>query len=99
MKDDMRYTPSDCFETFPSHGGPATIAPLEAAGGAYFTARANLMQDRTAGLTAIYNRFNDPEGQDPAVVHLRELHAAMDRAVLNAYGWTDLHPVAIHERE
>ena len=25
-------------------------------------------------------------------MRLRELHAAMDRAVLDAYGWTDLQP-------
>ena len=28
----------------------------------------------------------------PPEILLRELHAAMDRAVLNAYGWTDLKP-------
>ncbi len=57
------------------------------------------MAGTNQGVTALYNRFNDPEDQDPAIIHLRELHAAMDRAVLDAYGWTDLHPVAIHERE
>jgi|SRR5271166_5799329 len=57
------------------------------------------MQATNQGLTALYNRFADPEDQDPAIRHLRDLQAAMDRAVLDAYGWTDLHPVAIHERE
>ena len=42
------------------------------------------------GLTAIYNRFHDPDEADPDIVQLRELHAAMDRAVLDAYGWTDV---------
>jgi hypothetical protein len=27
------------------------------------------------------------------IVELRRLHNAMDRAVLDAYGWSDLHPV------
>jgi hypothetical protein len=57
------------------------------------------MQSLNEGMTTVYNRFNDPEESDPAIVHLRELHAAMDRAVLDAYGWTDLRPVAVHERE
>jgi len=44
------------------------------------------------GLTSTYNRFHDPDERSPDVVKLRELHAAMDRAVLDAYGWTDLKP-------
>lgn len=28
----------------------------------------------------------------PDILRLRELHDAMDRAVLDAYGWTDLQP-------
>ena len=30
--------------------------------------------------------------KDYNILKLRELHAAMDRAVLDAYGWTDLNP-------
>lgn len=44
------------------------------------------------GLTALYNRFHDPDEHDADIVQLRDLHAAMDRAVLDAYGWTDLQP-------
>ena len=44
------------------------------------------------GLTKSYNRFHDPDERSPDIVKLRELHAAMDRAVLDAYGWTDLKP-------
>jgi hypothetical protein len=42
------------------------------------------------GLTKTYNRFHDPDEHDPDIARLRELHAAMDRAVLDAYGWTDI---------
>jgi len=45
-----------------------------------------------AGLTKTYNRFHDPDEHDPDIVKLRDLHAAMDRAVLDAYGWTDIQP-------
>jgi hypothetical protein len=44
------------------------------------------------GLTKSYNRFHDPSETSPDILKLRELHAAMDRAVLDAYGWTDLKP-------
>ena len=44
------------------------------------------------GLTKSYNRFHDPDEGSPDIHKLRELHAAMDRAVLDAYGWTDLNP-------
>ena len=45
------------------------------------------------GLTKTYNRFHDPDERSPGILHLRDLHAQMDRAVLDAYGWTDILPV------
>jgi hypothetical protein len=42
------------------------------------------------GLTKTYNRFHDPDERTPEVAELRELHAAMDSAVLDAYGWSDI---------
>jgi hypothetical protein len=42
------------------------------------------------GLTKTCNRFHDPNQSDPDILKLRELHAAMDRAVLGAYGWSDI---------
>ena len=41
-------------------------------------------------MTKTYNRFHDPYENDTEIVRLRELHAAMDRAVLDAYGWRDI---------
>jgi hypothetical protein len=132
MKDDLRYTPSDCFETFPFPAGFETNAALEAAGREYYEFRAALMQDLWLGLTEIYNLFHSPDDEAlarlealyrkraatpdwrtaetvpadrspltlyatpaaalAAVQRLRTLHAAMDTAVLIAYGWTDLLP-------
>ena len=42
------------------------------------------------GLTKTYNRFHDPEESSPEIHKLRDLHAEMDIAVLEAYGWTDI---------
>ena len=68
------------------------MGALDTAGGKYYTFRANLMIRNNQGLTKTYNRFHDPDERSPEIVDLRELHAAMDRAVLDAYGWTDLKP-------
>ena len=90
MKDDLRYTPTDCFESYPFPRGWETHPTLETAGEAYYEYRAALMVRNDEGMTKTYNRFHDPYEDDPAIAELRELHAAMDRAVLDAYGWTDI---------
>src|SRR5690606_17690726 len=92
MKDDLRYTPSDCYDTFPFPENWESHPALEAAGQAYYDFRAALMVRFSEGLTKIYNRFHDPDERDPNILKLRELHAAMDRALLDAYGWCDLVP-------
>ena len=63
---------------------------MEAAGKAYYEYRAGLMVRNDEGLTKTYNRFHDPYEDDPEIVKLREVHTAMDRAVLDAYGWTNV---------
>ena len=90
MKDDAVYTPSDCFETFPFPDGWENHPSLEAAGREFYEERATVMFQNDEGLTKTYNRFHDPDETDPEVAKLRELHSAMDRAVLDAYGWTDI---------
>ena len=90
MKDDLRYTPSDCFETFPFPDGWETSAALEAIGREYYEYRAQLMKETDKGLTKTYNRFHDPKEKSAEIRRLRELHGAMDRAVLAAYGWPDI---------
>ena len=110
LKDDLRYTPTDCFETFPFPAGvlehaagdsPTTdnrpLTTLETAGREYYEFRAALMVRNNEGLTKTYNRFHDPDETSPDILKLRELHAAMDRAVLEAYGWHDLAQTATCE--
>ena len=90
LKDDLQYTPSDCFETFPFPEGWETHPGLEAAGKAYYDFRTALMVRSGEGLTKTYNRFHDRDEDHPDIARLRTLHAAMDRAVLDAYGWHDI---------
>ncbi len=92
MKNDLRYAASDCFETFPfPQPDPRAVIPaVEAAGERLYTARAGYMVDTNQGLTQTYNHLKDRQHDDPRILELRALHEAMDRAVLDAYGWTDL---------
>src|SRR6478736_87652 len=89
MKDDLRYT-TKCFDSFPFPPEWESNCVLEVAGKTYYEFRAALMARNNEGLTKTYNRFHDPHEHSPDVRRLRELHAAMDRAVLDAYGWADL---------
>ena len=90
LEDRLVYTPSDCFATFPFPDRWDSDPTLETAGQTYYDYRAHLMVRNDEGLTKTYNRFHDPYEDDPDIVRLRDLHAAMDHTVLNAYGWTDI---------
>lgn len=92
MKDDLAYTPTSCFEPFPFQVGWEADGRLETVGQEYYEFREALMVANSRGLTETYNRFHDREETDAGIVRLRELHDAMDRAVLDAYGWTDIQP-------
>ena len=72
LKDDLRYTPTDCFSTFPFPAGFETNTALEAAGREYYDFRAELMQDLWLGLTEIYNLFHLPD--DEALDRLEALY-------------------------
>lgn len=96
MKDDLQYTPSDCLQTFPI---PERDQSLADTGQAFHDARAARMVAAAEGLTATHNRMDDPEEGDPAILHLRALHDAMDAAVLRAYAWPHPTPVPVFEPE
>jgi hypothetical protein len=90
LEDRSGYRPSDCFETFPFPVGGESDSAVDAAGKLYYNVRAALMLRSNQGLTATYNRFHDSYGNDPEILRLRDLHAEMDRAVLQAYNWGDI---------
>jgi hypothetical protein len=87
LKADLRYSPTDCFETFPF---PRTLEGLERIGSLYHEFRHEIMLSRQEGLTKIYNRFLDRSEKSEDITRLRALHVEMDQAVAAAYGWTDL---------
>ena len=63
--------------------------------------RRELMLGRWWGLTTTYNHVHDPDDHDASVRNLRDIHVAIDEAVMRAYGWEDLdlkighHPTKI----
>lgn len=90
FKDDLRYVARDGFETFAFPLEWQQDQSLQENGDQYYEFRAALMLRNNEGLTKTYNRFHDPDETSPDILRLRTLHAAMDRAVLEAYGWHDL---------
>ncbi len=103
MRTDVRYTPTDCFETFafPQEPPSASRREAEQVGETYHAHRRQAMLARQLGLTKTYNLVHDPACTNADIARLRELHAEMDRAILACYGWTDLdagHGFHINER-
>jgi hypothetical protein len=88
LEDRLCYTPSDCLENFPFPRGNASEP--EVAGKQYDEFRKQLAINHSIGLTEIYNHFHDSGEHDSGIEQLRELQAVMDRAVLDAYGWSDI---------
>ncbi len=96
MKDDLRYNPTDCLDTFAFPTIDWFNRPnddflgLTNAAENYHETRASLMVQTELGLTKTYNRFHSPDERDEGILELRRLHGLMDGAVLRAYGWEDL---------
>jgi hypothetical protein len=92
MGEGLRYSATDCFAPFPfpSRNPSAEIPALEALGEELHEARRQFAAQRGIGLTETYNVLNDPAAAEQDVTRLRGLHEALDRAVLDAYGWGDL---------
>ncbi|MFI9749371.1 Eco57I restriction-modification methylase domain-containing protein [Streptomyces collinus] len=87
MKGDLRYTPTDVFETLIR---PSFTSRLRAAGVHLDVCRRDLMLARNIGLTETYNLVHNPDCQDQDIVELRRIHEEVDRATVEAYGWHDL---------
>jgi hypothetical protein len=87
MRNDVNYSPSDVFLTFPR---PGRIEPLHEIGKVLDAERREIMLRREIGLTKLYNLVNDPDIADSAdkdVARLRQIHVELDKAVMAAYGW------------
>jgi hypothetical protein len=84
MKQDFRYTTTDCLETFPF---PDCAGGVDQVAQRYHDLRSRIMTAERLGLTALYDRFHDPANFDAGIAELRELQVQMERAVAEAYSW------------
>lgn len=98
IRTDIRYVPTDVFLTLPR---PQATSELERLGRQLDQTRRDLMLSRAWGLTKTYKRIHDPDIHEPAIQELRDIHVAIDEAVMRAYDWGDLdlkighHPTKI----
>ncbi|WP_326741086.1 type IIL restriction-modification enzyme MmeI [Streptomyces cyaneofuscatus] len=89
LKGDLRYTPSDVYETMPQ---PDENAEMLEAGKVLEMSQRAIMTERGIGLTGLYNLLHSSAGNDDCDIRaLREAQSAVDSSVLNGYGWRDLH--------
>jgi hypothetical protein len=83
----LRYTPSDCFETFPMAIDEESV---ESVGNSYYVARQQLMESRNEGLTLTYNRYHNRAEDSVDIATLRRAQVVMDQSVAAAYGWNSI---------
>jgi hypothetical protein len=101
IRADVRYSPSEVFLTL---ARPEPTLELAELGQNLNDSLRELMLARSWGLTTTYNHVHDPDCHDGPVSNLRDVHVAIDEAVMRAYGWEDLdlkighHPTKIGVR-
>ncbi len=85
LKSDFRYTPESVFDTFPWPQSPSKkqIKAVAAAGREIRAIRAKTLPTMKGGLRALYRTLELP-GANP----LKDAHATLDAAVLDAYGFS-----------
>ena len=89
MKGDLRYTPTDVYETFPIVRD--SERSMDRIGNVLDQGRREIMIRRNLGLTKLYNLVHDSDMQgDEDIDRIREIHVEIDEAVKDAYGWSDL---------
>ncbi|WP_328504835.1 type IIL restriction-modification enzyme MmeI [Streptomyces sp. NBC_00457] len=88
LKGDLRYTPSDIYETLPQ---PSRTTAMVTTGAELDRIRRSIMSQRKVGLTRLYNLVHDPSVIDGDIQALRAAHVEVDHAVVDAYSWQDLN--------
>jgi len=85
MRNDFRYTITDCFDTFPF------LAPnkkLEELGESLDKLQWEFAKKHNIGLTRLYNRVNDVSCSEHDIQELRQVHEKIDREVIKLFGFS-----------
>ncbi len=88
MKTDMRYIPSSCFEKFP-FPKVSERASLNKVSIELQDERSIVLKENNLGLTDLYKLYHS---ENTLTDSLRELQIALDKLVLDCYGWGDIKP-------
>lgn len=93
MKQDLRYTHGDVFETFPFPDGAlgGTSDTLAELGERYFRERSAYMVENDKGMTKFYNDLHDPTVSTDEINSLRKVQTELNQAVLHSYGFDDIN--------
>jgi hypothetical protein len=94
MKNDMRYTHGDIFETypFPDEVLNRNHEELNQIGSDFLNLRSEYFQNNNIGMTDFYNDLHDPTLDTLKIRALREKQIELNNSVLSAYGFDDLDP-------
>lgn len=85
LKTDQRYTPTDCFDTFPMIPKAEKIDARE-----YYTLREKICMERNIGMTKFYDLLKSAQCEDEQILRMRNLSDEINLKVLKRYGWNDL---------
>lgn len=96
LKGDLRYAPSDVYETFPK---PLALSTLDRAGEILHAFRQNAMEQRQIGLTSLYNFVHDSKSLEVDIEQLRQIHIDVDEATRTAYALDEERESGIREFE
>lgn len=87
MKQDLRYTHGDVFETFPLPNDllESETGNLSELGKDLFQSRREVMRSDQKGMTSFYNDFHNPEFRRQDIERCREIQVSLNEAVLEAF--------------
>lgn len=88
METRLRYSISDALRTFPMP--TSGLEELRSVSDNYLSLRKTLQIQRNLNLTKIYNALHDRLDSETHVTALRKGRIALDKALLAAYGWTEV---------
>lgn len=92
MKQDLRYTHGDIFETFPfpQDDFDCKNSDLWVLGEFFYRKRQEYMLREELGMTKFYNAFHDLNFNNEQMSECRLLQARLNDLVVASYGWEDL---------
>ena len=90
MKTDLRYSPTDVFETFPFPYEHNFQVSFEKVAETFYVLRQQIMLENSVGLTKFYKLYNDVKNNSTDIMQARSLQKQIDEAVRDAYGWNDI---------